>query len=77
MQFHPTKFFHRSELHLTAAEVLQEVGEALDDAAVFGAVSARVADEDFGAWPRPLRVQSCALIGRLAALFIQLAVDVL
>lgn len=66
-----------STLHLAAAEVLQEVGEALDDAAVFGAVSGGVAEEDFGAGPGPLGAQRCALIGRLAAFFIQLAVDVL
>lgn len=63
--------------HLTATEVLQEVGEALDDASVFRAVSAGVADEDFGAGPGSLRVQRCALIGGLAALLVQLAVDVL
>lgn len=65
-----------SALHLAAAEVLEEVGEALDDVAVLGAVSTRVAEEDFGAGPRPLRVQSCALVGRLAAFLVQLAVDV-
>lgn len=62
--------------HLTAAEVLQEEGEALDDTDVFGTVSVRVADEDFGAGPRPLSGQCCAVIGRLAALLIQLTVDV-
>lgn len=66
-----------SALHLASAEVLQEVGEALDDAAVFGAVPGGVAEEDFGAGPGPLGAQRCALIGRLAAFFIQLAVDVL
>lgn len=63
--------------HLTAAEVLQEVGEALDDAGVFWTVSAGVTDEDFGAGPRPLRVQCSTVIGRLTALLVQLAVDVL
>lgn len=62
--------------HLTVTEVLQEVGEALDDAGVFGTVSAGVADEDFGAGPRPLCVQRCTVIGRLAALLVQLTVDV-
>ena len=62
--------------HLTVAEVLQEVGEALDDAGVLGTVSVGVTDEDFGSRPRPLRVQRRALIGRLAALLVQLAVDV-
>lgn len=71
-----TELPHRPALHLAAAEVLQEVGEALDDAAVSGAVSVRVADEDLGPGPRAFRVQSCALIGRLAAFFVQLAVDV-
>lgn len=62
--------------HLAAAEVLQEVGEALDDAGVFRTVSTGVTDEHFGARPRPLGVQCAALIGRLAALLVQLAVDV-
>lgn len=62
---------------LTAAEVLQEVGEALDDAGVLGTIPAGVTDEDFGAGPRALAVQCRALIGRLAALLVQLAVDIL
>lgn len=66
----------QSSSHLAAAEVLQEVGEALDDAGVFRTVSVGVTDEDFGAGPRPLRVQCCTVIGRLAALLVQLAVDV-
>lgn len=62
--------------HLTAAEVLQEVGEALDDAGVFGTVPAGVADEDFGAGPRPLAVEGCALIGGLTTLLIQVTINV-
>lgn len=46
----------QSASHLTAAEVLQEVGKALDDVGVFRTVSVGVTDEDFGAGPRPLRV---------------------
>lgn len=49
--------------HLTAAKVLQEVGEALDDAGVFRTVSIGVTDEDFWAGPWPLRIQRCTLIG--------------
>lgn len=66
-----------SPSHLAVAEVLQEVGEALDDAGVLGTVSVGVADEDLGTRPRALRDQRRALVGRLAALLIQLAVDVL
>lgn len=62
--------------HLTVAEVLQEVGKALDDTGVFGTVSVGVTDEDFGTRPRSLCVQCCTLIGRLTALLVQLAVDV-
>lgn len=65
-----------SPSHLTVAEVLQEVGEALDDVGVFGTVSVGVTDEHFGAGPRPLRVQRSTVIGRLTALLVQLAVDV-
>lgn len=46
----------QSASHLTAAEVLQEVGKALDDAGVLRTVSIGVTDEDFGAGPRPLRI---------------------
>lgn len=62
--------------HLTVAEVLQEVGEALYNTGVFGRVSVGVTDEDFGSGPLPLRFQSCAVIGGVTALFVQLAVDV-
>lgn len=62
--------------HLTVAEVLKEVGKVLNDAGVFGTVSVRVTDEDFGPGPRPLRVESCAVIGRVTALLVQLAVNV-
>lgn len=62
---------------LTATEVLQEVGEALDDAGVLGTIPAGVTDKDFGAGPRALAVQHRALIGRVAALLVQLAVDIL
>lgn len=59
----PYLLVHVSSSHLTVAEVLQEVGEALDDAGVFGTVSVGVTDEDFGTRPRPFCVQRCAVIG--------------
>ncbi len=68
--------FGLSPSHLTVAEVLQEVGEALNDAGVLRTVSVGVTDEDFGAGPWTLRVHRCTVTGRLTALLIQLAVDV-
>ncbi len=46
---------------LTAAEVLQEEGEALDDGEVFGTVSAGVTDEDLGSGPGSVCAQRCGL----------------
>lgn len=63
--------------YLAAAEVLEEEGEGLDHAAVFGTVSVGVTQKDFGTRPGPLGDQRCALIGRLAALLVQMTVDVL
>lgn len=66
-----------SEPYLTATEVLEEEGKALDDGGVFGAVFAGVADEDLGPGPGPLCAQDSSVQGRLRALLIQVRVDVL
>lgn len=66
-----------TKFYLTATEVLQEEGKALDDGGVFGAVFAWVADEDFGPRPGPLCAQDSRVQGRLGALLIQVRVDVL
>lgn len=56
--------------HLTATEILEEVGEALDHIHVVLAVFTGVAEEDLGLWPEPVSGKSRGVCGGLGAFFI-------
>lgn len=48
-------------VHLTAAEVLKKISEALDDVDVFLAIFTGVADEDFWPGTEPFHRETCGI----------------
>lgn len=56
--------------HLTATEILEEVGKTLDHVHVILAVFSGVTEEDLGPWLEPVPGESGSICGGLGAFFI-------
>lgn len=56
--------------HLTAAEVLEEIGKTPDNVHVILAIFAGIAEEDLWPRPEPLPGERCGVRGGLRTLFI-------